>query len=120
MSNRLIQLERIFIEPPHRPLGHRKSRNVSFGLLRGTFALFFWVMHFWIYRLYNGRLKDRQREIDNIAAENRAYRERFLALIDQSLGLKPNSTYKEPVEPKSEGEKLQIPPQSNAAKRESD
>lgn len=91
--------------------GILKDAIVSLGLLRGIFALFFWIAHFWIYRLYNGRLKDRQKEIDNIAAENRQYRERFLALIDKHLGLETNNTDKENLNPRPEGEKLELPPQ---------
>lgn len=88
-----------------------KDAIVTLGLVRGTFVLFFWIAHFWIFRLYSGRLKDRQKEIDNIAAENRQYRERFLALIDKHLGLETNITDKESLKPKPEGEKLELPPQ---------
>ena len=45
-------------------------------------------MHYAVYRLYLGRLNDRQKEIDKLAAENREYRERFLALLDKKLDYK--------------------------------
>lgn len=60
-----------------------KDAVASFGFVKGTFTLFFWVAQYWIYRLYSGRLKDRQREIDRIAKENREYRDRLLALMDK-------------------------------------
>ena len=64
-----------------------KDAVVSFGLLRGSFVLFFWVAHYWIYKLYSGRLRDRQKEIDRVAADNREYRERFLDLLDKHFDL---------------------------------
>ncbi|MFL5384629.1 MAG: hypothetical protein ACJ8GN_19065 [Longimicrobiaceae bacterium] len=59
----------------------------EFGWAKGVFTIFFFVAHAWIYRLYTGRLADRQQEIDRIAADNREYRERFLALLDRQMGL---------------------------------
>lgn len=35
--------------------------------------------------LYNGRLNDRQKEIDRLIQENREYRKIFIALLDQRL-----------------------------------
>lgn len=65
-----------------------KEFLVEFGWIKGTFSVFFLIAHAWIYRLYSGRLRDRQLEIDRIAEENREYRERFLSLLDQRLGTK--------------------------------
>ena len=56
---------------------------VSFGWAKGTLTIFFWVAHYWIFREYRGRLRDRQNEIDRIAADNREYRDRFTNLLDQ-------------------------------------
>jgi hypothetical protein len=84
-----------------------KDAIATFGLLKGTFALFFWVAHYWIYRLYAGRLQDRQREIDKVAAENREYRDRFMTLLDIKFGLRDD---KEAAKPKTEGEKSELPP----------
>ncbi len=51
------------------------------GLVGGLFVFFFISAHFWIWKLYNDRLKDRQKEIDKLAEENREYREMFLNLL---------------------------------------
>ena len=55
----------------------------QFGWVKGTFTVFFWAAHFWIFRLYQGRLKDRQSEIDRLAADNHEYREQFMKLLDK-------------------------------------
>ena len=44
--------------------------------------------HFFIFRMYEDRLKDRQAEINRITEENRQYRDRFLKLMDSELGRK--------------------------------
>ncbi len=62
-----------------------KDFIVSFGWVKGTLTILFWVFHAWIYLLYNGRLKDRQKEIDRLIQENREYRKMFVALLDQRL-----------------------------------
>ncbi len=59
------------------------------GLVKGTFVLFFFMAHGWIYSLYRGRLKDRQREINRLARENREYRDRFLVLMDRRHDIRP-------------------------------
>ncbi|MBI1806797.1 MAG: hypothetical protein HYR76_07090 [Ignavibacteria bacterium] len=58
----------------------------AFGYEKGLFTVFFFGAHFWIYRLYMERLKDRQKQIDLIAKENHEYREKFMALLDKHLG----------------------------------
>lgn len=60
----------------------------QFGFTKGLFILFFFMAHGWVYRLYSGRLADRQAEINRIAEDNREYRERFLAILDDHFGLK--------------------------------
>jgi len=60
-----------------------KDAITSLGWAKGILTLFFWVAHAWIYREYRGRLNDRQKQIDMIAAENREYRERLTGLLDQ-------------------------------------
>ena len=37
--------------------------------------------------MYNGRLKDRQDEINRLAADNHEYRDRFLAMLDKHFAL---------------------------------
>lgn len=64
----------------------------EFGWVKGTFTGFFWVAHYWIFRLYNGRLKDRQTQIDELAKENHEYRDRFLALLDDHYGFEKHET----------------------------
>jgi hypothetical protein len=58
----------------------------QFGWVKGVFTVFFFMSHAWIWRLYTGRLADRQKEIDRLAAENRDYRERFLMILDEKRG----------------------------------
>lgn len=41
--------------------------------------------------MYNGRLQDRQEEINRLAADNHEYRDRFLAVIDKHFGLEDGS-----------------------------
>ena len=67
----------------------RKFIN-DLGLIRGTFVVFFWAAHAAIFALYNGRLRDRQKEIDRIAAENKDYRDRFTTLIDRQFKIRKN------------------------------
>lgn len=50
--------------------------------MKGVFTVFFFGAHFVVYRLYLGRLKDRQREIDRLAEDNRDYREKFMHILD--------------------------------------
>lgn len=60
----------------------------AFGLTKGIFTVFFFSAHYVIYKLYMGRLKDRQKEIDRIATENKEYRKKFLSLLDDKFGIK--------------------------------
>ena len=57
----------------------------SIGIWGGLFVTLLIFMHWWIYKLYEGRLTDRQQEIDKLAVENREYRERFYKLIDDKM-----------------------------------
>ncbi|MDR9468882.1 hypothetical protein [Marinospirillum sp.] len=59
------------------------------GLGGALFAVIVLGMHYAVFRLYLGRLNDRQKEIDRLAAENREYRERFLDLLDKKFDYKP-------------------------------
>ena len=59
------------------------------GLVGALLSVIVLGMHYAVYRLYLGRLNDRQKEIDKLAAENREYRERFLALLDKEFGYQP-------------------------------
>ena len=76
------------------------------GLLRGLFAIFFLGMHAWVFALYNGRLQDRQKEIDRLAEENKEYRNRFTALLDKGLKIPKNllpRSSSSPQRPKKSG-----------------
>mgnify|MGYP001061996513 CR=1 FL=1 len=55
----------------------------TLGYMEGLFALFFFMMHGWVFFLYHGRISDRQKEINRLAKENRDYRERFTKLLDR-------------------------------------
>ena len=70
-----------------------KDFIITFGWVKGTLTLLFWVFHIWIYKLYNDRLKDRQAEINRLAQDNREYRERFLAVLDKHFD------YQVPIKP---------------------
>jgi uncharacterized membrane protein len=58
------------------------------GLFKGLFAVFFIMMHAWVFSLYCGRIKDRQKEIDRLAEDNREYRDRFLKILDEHQNYK--------------------------------
>jgi len=60
----------------------------SIGLAKTLFAFIVLSCHFYIFRLYNARLKDRQKEIDRLAEDNREYRDRFMKLLDKNLIMK--------------------------------
>ncbi|GAN32714.1 MAG: hypothetical protein DYG83_01595 [Candidatus Brocadia sp. AMX2] len=70
-------------------LNNTKDIILALGLIKGLFFAFFFIMHLWIFLLYKGRIKDRQKEIDRLAAENREYRERFLAFYDEKFNYIP-------------------------------
>lgn len=65
-----------------------------FGWTKGIFTIFFFLAHFWVYRAYEGRLQDRQLEIDRLAADNRDLRDRFTALLDKHMGYKSEGRHK--------------------------
>jgi len=60
----------------------------QFGLLRGTFAFFFFLAHAWVWWLYEQRVRDAKQQIARVAAENHDYRDRFLELLDNKFGFK--------------------------------
>ena len=62
------------------------------GVTKGIFVIFFFLSHHWIFKMYNGRLNDRQKEIDRLAEDNREYRNRFLSLLDEKFSYDPNKT----------------------------
>lgn len=59
---------------------------LALGWTKAVFALFFFMMHGWIFHLYRGRLADRQAEINRLATDNRELRERLMALLDKHMG----------------------------------
>ena len=54
-------------------------------LILGIVLMFRWVWrsNAHIHRQHREQLQDRQREIDRLAADNRVYRDRFLAMLDK-------------------------------------
>jgi hypothetical protein len=70
----------------------------SLGVVKGTFVVFFFVAHGVILELYNGRVQDRQNQIDRLADENKEYRERFTVLLDKKLNV-PKSRLNLPSKP---------------------
>lgn len=65
-----------------------KDFIISFGWAKGVFTIFFFLAHFWIYRLYMNRINDRKEEIDRLAQDNREYRNLFLSILDKNLDYK--------------------------------
>ena len=55
------------------------------GFSGALFAVFFFGAHYVLYKMYLGRLDDRQKEIDRLAQDNREYRNRFLAITDDKF-----------------------------------
>ena len=64
-----------------------KDIVLHLGVVRGLFVVFFVGAHGVIFWLYNGRLSDRQKEINRLASENKEHRERFTALIEKKLNI---------------------------------
>ncbi len=62
----------------------------NFGWAEGMFAIFFFLAHAWIWRLYVGRLNDRQKEIDRLAHDNSEYRKMFLKMVGEKFRFKEN------------------------------
>lgn len=58
------------------------------GTVEAVFIIFFFSAQGWVYALYIGRLKDRQKEIDRLAGDNREYRDRFMKLMDDKFDYK--------------------------------
>ena len=56
-------------------------------LILGIIFMFLWLrsLNSHIHRQHREQLQDRQREIDRLAEDNRAYRDRFLALLDKKI-----------------------------------
>jgi hypothetical protein len=77
------------------PLGDFPSQ---FGIVDGLLVLFFIGAHIWIYRLYEERIRDRQKEIDRLAKDNHEYRDLFIKLINKHFGPTPKQV--KPEEPK--------------------
>jgi len=51
----------------------------------GLFGALFALSLFIIKRLYEGRLEDRQKEIDRLAQENHDYRDKFMVLLNNKI-----------------------------------
>ena len=73
-----------------------KEFIIEFGWTKGVFTVFFFSAHYWVYRLYEGRLKDRQAEIDRLAQDNREYRHTLLTLYDKHFGINDEKNDKAP------------------------
>lgn len=62
------------------------------GPLVSVFVAFFFLMHYWVYRLQKGRLDDKQQEIDRLVKSNREFQDRLIAIMDDRLGYKQPPT----------------------------
>lgn len=63
-----------------------------FGPYIGFILFLIICFNFWVYRLYVGRLKERQDEINRLAEENKEWRERFQAMLDKNFSIKKQRT----------------------------
>lgn len=82
-----------------------KDALLTFGFTKGLILVMFLGGHYWVFRLYENRVKDRQREIDNLARDNREYRDRFLTILDRHFELPSKGEPKELYET-AKGRKL--------------
>lgn len=57
----------------------------NIGLYKTLFSIILLSCHFFIFKLYNRNLKDKQNEIDRMAEDNRLYRDRFMKLLDDKF-----------------------------------
>ena len=57
----------------------------TIGMAKTLFSVILLSCHFFIFKLCNARLKDRQDEINRLAQENHEYRDRFLKLLDSKF-----------------------------------
>ena len=64
-----------------------KFGEINGLLILGIIFMFLWVrsLNTRIHRQHQEQLQDRQREIDRLAEDNHAYRDRFLALLDKKI-----------------------------------
>ena len=64
-----------------------KFGEINGLLILGIIFMFVWVrsLNSHIHRQHHEQLEDRQREIDRLAEDNHAYRDRFLALLDKKI-----------------------------------
>lgn len=69
----------------------------EFGEINGLLIIVALIMFGWVWGLnkrihkqHQEQLRDRQCEIDRLAADNHAYRDRFLAVLDKTLSYKPS------------------------------
>jgi hypothetical protein len=53
----------------------------AIGMTKTLFAVIILSCHFYIFRVYNARLQDRQNEINRLATENHDYRDKFSQLL---------------------------------------
>ena len=65
-----------------------KAYLTEFGFTKSIFLVFFIWAHKVIFKSYEKRLEERQKEIDRLADDNRAYRERYLAFHDKKHNYK--------------------------------
>ena len=63
-------------------------------LILGIIFMFLWVrsLNSRIHRQHREQLQDRQHEIDRLAKDNHAYRDRFLALLDKKIQQEENTS----------------------------
>jgi len=59
------------------------------GWAKGGLSFIVLLIHFWIFYMYRTNMRDKQRQIDALAADNREFRDRFLSIIDNQHGFTP-------------------------------
>ena len=61
----------------------------EFTLEYGILGLILIFLAYLVYHLTTKILEDKDKQIDNLASENKEYRERFTSLLDKQFNFKP-------------------------------
>ena len=73
-------------------LGTVKEFIIELGWAKGTFAIFFFLAHWYVRKLYRENIKAKQDEIDRIAETNKAMRGENKELRDELRDCYRNSS----------------------------
>ncbi len=68
------------------------------SFIEGLLVILILLGGWWIYKIHQRQLDDRQREINRLAKENREYRERFTRILERD----PRTQFADRTRPKTE------------------